>query len=377
MLRLPFVLGFTDAIAHRIDLTAEYVDPEDAAYFGGTPFVNVRTFNAPIPDYLFGPANMPLAATHFYNGDIGPPDTDHPLHEQWLSLETPAALARGENPGDRAVYFHRCLMILNLFLQALALAREDDRLRAISARELRPIVTIGALTSDMKWHYVGPMLMHPDAPSRSETTRTVQVHLERLSGAINTLLSGQPFTTSKQWAARARRREHEGDAAASVISFQVAAEMLLYDLLGMLMVDEGSTAQEIQQRRRLLGLKALLTQDLSRRLGGSWDLRNRDKEVGRYWQDLYLIRNQIAHVGYAAHDGDSERAKLAFASISEFIDERLWANRNRYPRSVLVKITRSGTVERGESSAMRKRNDVLESEPIPYYLPRDIAGRQA
>jgi hypothetical protein len=63
-----------------------------------------------------------------------------------VSLETPAVLLIGENPADGGYAFHRCLSALNVYLQAFALARNDDRVRPISSRELRPIVIVGSLS---------------------------------------------------------------------------------------------------------------------------------------------------------------------------------------------------------------------------------------
>jgi hypothetical protein len=63
-----------------------------------------------------------------------------------VSLETPAVLLIGENPADGGYAFHRCLSALNVYLQAFALARNDDRARPISSRELRPTVIVGSLS---------------------------------------------------------------------------------------------------------------------------------------------------------------------------------------------------------------------------------------
>src|ERR1039458_7603851 len=49
---------------------------------------------ATVPDRKFSPANAPAAVRRFYGSDyeLGPADVDPLLYEQWVSLETPAAL---------------------------------------------------------------------------------------------------------------------------------------------------------------------------------------------------------------------------------------------------------------------------------------------
>jgi hypothetical protein len=375
--RLPFVLGFTDSLTYRIDLPGNYIDSVDAEEFGPNPYVNIRMFNAPLADDTFWPTNMPRAVQHFYSGDIGPADEGNPLHEQWLSLETPSALASQENASDSAYAFHRCLGALNMFLQALGLARQDDRLRPVSARELRPIVIIGALTADRQWHFISSMLMLPDAKEQPHERFTAEMHEEQLGAALFALLSREPFIPSRQWRARAERRRYEGDAADSVISFQIAAETLLYATWQMLLVDEGLTEVEIaEQVERDLPFKSLLVRELHGKLGGSWDITRLASPVGIYWKDLYERRNQILHRGYQPHDGDSEGAQTAFLLLERFVEEQLWQNHKRFPRTLLAKVGREELERRKWMTAwMTAFTKQTDEESGRFFLPRDVAGR--
>jgi hypothetical protein len=375
--RIPFGLGFTDSLTYRIDLPGNYIGSADAEHFGPNLYVNIHTFNAPLTDDMFWPANMPLAVQHFYDEDIGPAAEGHPLHEQWISLETPDALASHENPSDSAFAFHRCLGALNIFLQALALARGDDRLRPVSAKELRPIVIIGALTTDRQWHLISEMLMLPDGKEQPHEQLTVEMHEERLKAALFSLMTGQPFIPSRQWRARAERRRYEGDAADSVISFQIAAETLLYATWRMLLVDAGLAEVEIAEQTGMdLPFKSLLVRELPSKLGGSWDVTRLASPVGIYWTDLYKRRNQILHSGYQPHDGDSEGAQRAFLLLERFVEEQLWRNHRRYPRTLLAKVGREELKKRKwMTSWMTAFVRQTDEESGRFFLPRDVAGR--
>ncbi len=356
----------------------EYADQQT---FGSATFVNIRIFNAPLADDLFWPANMPVAIRHFYGGDIGPPpakDQKRTLLEQWVTLETPGALLDGENPEDAAYTFHRCLRVLNGFLQALGLSRSDDRLRSVSARELRPIVIIGAIAEDLQWHLVSEMLMHPDANERGIGKKSVHVHLANLNAAISAISNEEPFIPSRQWRSRAQRRRYEGDAADSVISFQVAAETLLYETWRMVMVDEGASQADLYVKmREELPFKILLVRELHGKLGGSWDTTLQRTAIGDYWTKLYLNRNRILHAGYQPHDGDAEDAESAFSLLEGFLEERLRANLRSYPRTLLAKL---GTEELQSRGWMTKWMSgfvkQVDSEPGAFYLPWDAAGRE-
>ena len=98
--------------------------------------------------------------------------------------------------------------------------------------------------------------------------------------------------------------------------------------------------------------------------------------VGRYWRDLYGLRNRIIHNGYLPHDGDAEQAESAFAGFDRFLDERLRTKARTYPRALLAKVGRSGLEDRGwATKAVKAFVAQADAEPLPFYLPRDIAGR--
>jgi hypothetical protein len=83
----------------------------------------MRFINQDIADNKFLPANLAGALIEFYGRENSEADTldagkGIQLYEQWVSLETPAAILRGENAADGAFAFHRGLACLNLFLAA-------------------------------------------------------------------------------------------------------------------------------------------------------------------------------------------------------------------------------------------------------------------
>lgn len=342
--RLPFVLGVTDGVVHEVELPVDYAVAVDARTFGRRPFVRIRIFNARIADRKFCPANLPQAIHHFYGEEYPFGEDDGPgRYEQWVALETPAVLLAEEDTADAAYAFHRCLWTLNVFLQAFALARDDDEVRPISTRELRPIVVTGRLDLAGNWRLETPMLMHPEAkerPLRSTTfAKQLSEHEKALERALPLVLEAAPFVRTRQWHMRAERRKYEGDPADAVISYQTAAETLAYELWALLLADEGTSEQEIRARR-LDGLhfKPLLNRELASRLGGSWDLTSEELPVGRYWARVYLLRNRIVHAGYLPHDGDADEAQAAFADFDRFVDDRLKSRATRFPQAARAKL---------------------------------------
>ncbi len=116
------------------------------------------------------------------------------------------------------------------------------------------------------------MLMHPDAKETPLTARPIAQHADELNRALDSIIHEAPFVRARQWRARAERRKYEGDAADSIISFQIAAEALLYEVWGLLLLEEGVATEEVvEETLRAARSRALLNRELvrsSRRIMG-------------------------------------------------------------------------------------------------------------
>ena len=260
--RLPFVLGVADNFDHDLSVPGDYVDQGNEKVFGRPSFVRVRIFNAETADRKFAPANLSAAIKRFYGqatkaGKAG----GNPLYEQWVTL-TPAVFLSQEHQWDPGFAFHRCVAAFNVFLEALALAREKDWVRPISTRELRPIVIIGKLELGGTWTEKAPMLMHPDAKESPLTSRPAGQHVDELNRALESITIEVPFVRARQWRARAERRRYEGDSADSIVSFQIAAETMLYELWGLLLLEEGVEVQDVAKRRSEQRFTTLVKREL-------------------------------------------------------------------------------------------------------------------
>ena len=338
--RLPVVLGIRSGFEVTVG-AAPYASEGDAVVFGQPPFVRMRFLNQLIPDHKFLPANLTSAVSELYGEDAIDEDKlgdskGIQLYEQWVSLETPAAVLSGENEADGAYAFHRGLACLNFFLESYGLARFDNSMRRVSSRELRPVIMIGRLDLENHWEESGLILMHPDAKER--VNLSVSSIRERLADSTEAVLHQRPFINTFQWRARAERRKYEGDAADAIVSFQVAAETLLYELWALLLRDVGVAESEIGNRRADLPFASLIKRELAQHLGGGWNITDRGCPIGDYWSNLYLLRNRITHAGYQPHDGDAEVAERAFSVLDELIDDRLKAVTKRYPGASAAKL---------------------------------------
>lgn len=383
--RIPFLLGIPDHLGHSISFPHPFVDPEAAKVFGPHPKVTIRVFALKTPGIPMRAPGAARALKHFYDYDIPPglPDrfADDKLadYEQWVTLETQGAIADGEDPEDMGYAFHRCLRFFNVFIQAVMVATQDFRLRFVVAQDFEPAITVGAITHrDRRWEHLTDMMMFPDFPYKRMMLAKAPLTEAQFRDGLRRIQESAPFIRALLWRGRADDSlRRTGDAASAIVGLQTAAEALLFDTYKMLLVDEGYPKQEIDdQLASEASVSKLIKTLLKDELGGHWDPRVLSTPVGRYWEKLYQVRNDVVHRGFEPHFGHAEEARDAYGTLVEFLAERVRHKCRTYPRTLLALLGEEDLRDRGWLSTWMQ-NFVLDAkaESGSYFQPWDQAGR--
>lgn len=383
--RLPFALGIPDELGHTIRIHEPYADTADQQIFGPLLTVDIRVFTLEEAGLPMWPPGMHEALGRFYEHDF----EDDPAarygedslsaHHQWITLETPAAPGVSElERDDPGFAFHRCIFALNLFLRGVQAATADVRIRPVTSHDLRPVVTIGALGPDGSWRFLNSMLMHPEARPDVLPPPGGPITEDQLNAGLTAVTTGKPYLATVLWRSRAQRAlRQRGDPADAIISFQVAAESLLFDTYRMLLIDEGLSSAELEaELEGELPFRSLLTNTMPGRLGGRWDVTRAGSAVGEYWEQLYLVRNAVVHAGLDPHGGHAEAAQRGYWRLRDHLEERLLAKTRDFPRTVLARFGADGLQQRGRlTRRLRRFAERAEAESAPWYWPWDAAGR--
>lgn len=384
--RIPFLLGIPDELGHTINFYHPFVDPEAATVFGPHPTVNIRLFTLRTPGIPVRSAGAASALKRFYGYDL-----PHGLptrfaadkladYDQWVTLETPGAIAVGEAPLDKGYTFHRCLSFFNMFIQAVMLGTRDFRLRTVVGQDFHPAITVGAITvHDGRWHHLTDMMMFPDFHLKQAILGKQPLTEAEFRDGLSRIQSNAPFNRTLLWRGRADDAVQTGDAASAIVGLQTAAEALMFDLYRMLLIDEGWSKQEIDDALATEPAFATLVKTLLKdKLGGHWDPTLRGTPFGRYWEKVYQVRNDIVHRGFEPHFGHAEEANEAYVALFEFVATRVRNKARTYPRTLLALVGEDGLRKRGWlSTRMKSFTAAATAEPGPFFQPWDEAGRLA
>jgi hypothetical protein len=369
-------------LGHILFLGTPFKDANAAKVFGDRPFVRIRVFDTAERGLPMWHKGTYAAIEHFYKvqQDDNPEERygeEHFMeHDQWVSLETPHAPLVDEDPAADPIFsFHRCLRIFNLFLQTALIITGDIRIRTISPHDLRPVVVVGALRQGKPWYGLSDMYMQPEAMHEGVLITEKPFSQDDLNNGLYAVLTGKPYMTTAIWRSRAQRALRQtGDAGDAIISFQVAAESMLFDTYRMLLVDEGLSSAEINTLlSQEIPFYTLLTRKLPEKLGGAWDVTRAKTPIGQYWANLYLMRNSIIHTGMQAHGGHAEEAQNAYWALRDHVQARLWIKRKTFPRTLYVRLGEKGLAERGwMNGPLRRTIEEIKNGPQPYYWPYDL-----
>lgn len=126
-----------------------------------------------------------------------------------------------------------------------------------------------------------------------------------------------------------------GDTANAVILAELSGVILLDVVLVLLYWGEAASVEATAEALDR-PFKSRLTNEYSARLGGNWDLTRRTAAVGRWYSDVYRVRNRVLHADYFPTRDEARAALDAADSLASFLGDRLAERSARFPRSALA-----------------------------------------
>ncbi|RZT15485.1 hypothetical protein [Fictibacillus sp. BK138] len=142
-----------------------------------------------------------------------------------------------------------------------------------------------------------------------------------------------PFTYTQELNLNARRYFKNGDFRQSVIESQTAVETFFTALYRQLLFNEENNLKVINEKVESIAFKNMVTHQFHRRLGGDFDITNKESIVGSWWKNTYLLRNKVVHEGFTPTSIQSNLCIEAVNNLFKFITDLLHENTNKdkYP----------------------------------------------
>lgn len=352
-LQVPFYVPYLNDATFNVSLPrASYVNCPDELR-GSAPFVLMKVIQrrTAAADPSVTPTMLRLLAELRAQGrlapsvSINPPSAPQP--QSFLNFNsiveaiTPKLLLQSEL--DRGLSLHpgvlldRCLSAFNHWMNSFTLVTADTQVRPIAKEHLPPTILLFHQSPHthqlVRWDV---LQLHSNIHWSSNTVINPQT-ADVVAMMASNVEDHHTIWSSAQWLSAAERLAGvDGQYEMAVVALHTAAELLLYGVAALALVDEGKAAHEVDRLfQRGNSLTDVCYNMLQPRLGGDWDRKSRSGAFGRYWQDIVLRRNEVAHRGARVNAEGMMAALQAMRPMVEFVVRRVANRRNSYPRTMM------------------------------------------
>jgi hypothetical protein len=262
-------------------------------------------------------------------------------------VEAVTALVPVEGPPDvMSDAFDRCVDALTQLVGAYRRAAIEP-IAAVTRERLPAAVyylTFRLSEPKTDWSH-GLFLAHMSASQMFERDLATREQVEDIKRQLRAELGNHPLTPNLDRAVDARYALRMGDTANAVVLAQVAAEIFLDALLGLLLWEEG-VAPAAAYATLSIDLTRRVRTEYASRLGGDWNVDG-SGAVGSWRASLYQLRGRVIHADYLPSRSEARVAIEALEGLVEYCMIRLTQRVSRYPIAALVLVGPIGLEARG------------------------------
>lgn len=184
--------------------------------------------------------------------------------------------------------------------------------------------------------------------------------LDRFSGALWQLSSPGFLTDYLEFVREAQvALHHEGSSRAAVLFTATACEVLLDNLLGHMLWEEGERPEDAAKVFNNTTITNRVKKHYAKRLPAAWSV-DEPGCIHNWFRDVACLRNRVIHSGYEPTMSQARQAQHSAAALAEHLAHLVAAQASTYPRTALVLPGKEGLQRRGKWTAQIEE---LQTDP--------------
>jgi len=117
----------------------------------------------------------------------------------------------------------------------------------------------------------------------------------------------------------------------SILFLQTYIESFLKMIYFECYKEKGMSEKDINTNLENISFMNIVKKEMPKLLGGCWDINKSDKEIYSWYNDVYLLRNNIIHSGYLPNFEEAQNAVNSVENFLLFIRNRIKKNKKKYP----------------------------------------------
>lgn len=223
---------------------------------------------------------------------------------------------------------------LNNLITAYIIATKDTSVSKIKLEELDPIIVF-QLVDVRKYDVLYQGLFHLSFNKlENHKDQLSNLETDKVMGYIDTVgLDLNPFTYSTELLVSAIKYHKSGNYRQSAIEIQTSIEVFLTSIYKELLHAEKLDNETINKKIEDIKFRNMVEHQFHKRIGGSFDTRDKSSVVGTWYEKTYLLRIQVVHNGYIPDKHECELSLEAAQNLMNYIVDLAHesSNKKKYP----------------------------------------------
>lgn len=229
--------------------------------------------------------------------------------------------------------FDELLKSLNDILLAYKIRNKDKQIYMIR-KEMLATVIIYRIVDVKKWINEKECIFLINTNMPYDENILKEKELSDLMRHCNIVMNElNPFINTVDYLINANRLLSNGFYEDSVINANIAVESYIRNLYKYFITFENpqKSDEEIEEILNDMPFMTILKKEICNRLGGRWDVTQKETEIGQWYINTYILRNRIVH---GTRKINYNQAKKSWQSANEcikYIKTLVLDKKNKYP----------------------------------------------
>lgn len=231
---------------------------------------------------------------------------------------------------EHSYFFDKSIDHLNTIIMAYSIHFQDEYVYQITKFDLPPFCGY-ELIKTVDWSVVS-ILFELHSKIDVELKEITMEQCNALQSFSNHIIGSEyMFLLPEKYFLLAKNRLNKGLFSEAVIFAQTALEVKIKRLFYYFLETEGLNENDISEAMENTPFMSMIKKEMSKRLGGVWDITKEGSEIKNWYDRCYSLRNRVVHVGYNPMLKEAEQALNDAKTFAFYVLKLITTKEREYP----------------------------------------------
>ena len=231
---------------------------------------------------------------------------------------------------EHSYFFDKSLEHLNAIIIAYSIHFQDEYVFELTKYDLTPICGYELIKTDgWKIDNILFILHHTIDVPLKELSPQESNALNKFSNHL--IVNDYIFMIPEKYMLMSKNKLNKGQFSESVIFAQMAIEVKIKRIYYYFLENEGLPKDQIIDALENIAFMSIIKKEMSKRLGGIWDVTKPDSIIKEWYDKCYSLRNRVIHIGYGPALQETKLAVNGARNFALYITDLIRQRKKEYP----------------------------------------------